>query len=97
MNVELNAGFKIDQFDHYPMYDPGSGACKSYLVSRCDQKVYVGNQEICFEENETIFMEISQKYTVQETSLLAARSGFTPLAKFFDSKKWFVDCLWDCQ
>lgn len=97
INIELNADFEIGQFDHYPMYDPGSGTCKSYLISRCAQKVHIGSQEINFDENETIFMEISQKYTVHETKLLAAQSGFVPVAEFFDSKEWFVDCLWDCQ
>jgi dimethylhistidine N-methyltransferase len=94
MNKELNATFKLDQFDHYPTYDPGTGACKSYLVSKRDQSVHIMRRAISFEENETIFMEISQKYSVAETDILAARSGFLPLAKFFDSRKWFVDCVW---
>ena len=35
-NRELNADFDIDKFDHYPTYDPETGACKSYLISLAD-------------------------------------------------------------
>lgn len=94
MNRELNANFKIEQFDHYQMYDPGSGACKSYLVSKCNQNVHIMHRQISFQKNETIFMEISQKYSITETDILAARSSFLPVDKFYDSRKWFVDCLW---
>jgi len=29
INRELNADFNLTQFDHYPIYDPETGACKS--------------------------------------------------------------------
>src|SRR6187402_1240795 len=32
INRELNANFDLNQFDHYPTYDPETGSCKSYLV-----------------------------------------------------------------
>jgi hypothetical protein len=41
-------------------------------------------------------MEISQKYTVEQTDELANQNGFTPLTYFFDSKGWFLDALWQC-
>jgi dimethylhistidine N-methyltransferase len=94
INRELEADFEITQFDHYPNYDPATGACKSYLVSRTDQKVHIKGEVLHFKENETIFMEISQKYSPEEIDRLAVQSGFKPLFKFFDSKKWFTDCLW---
>jgi len=39
-------------------------------------------------------MEISQKYTLEETELMAVQSGFEPVSTFFDSKNWFADVLW---
>jgi L-histidine N-alpha-methyltransferase len=43
INRELNGGFNVSQFDHYAMYDPESGACRSYLVSLQDQQVNIGD------------------------------------------------------
>jgi dimethylhistidine N-methyltransferase len=33
INKELDANFDINNFEHYATYDPGTGACKSYLIS----------------------------------------------------------------
>lgn len=97
INDELTADFDLDQFEHYPVYDPGSGACKSYLISRIAQEVHIGDKTIFFRENEPIFMEISQKYSLEETELMAVQAGFEPIHTFFDSKKWFADVLWQRQ
>jgi len=95
INRELDADFDIEQFEHYPVYDPGTGACKSYLVSRITQQVHIGEgTTIDFMENEPIFMEISQKYSLQETDYIARQSGFRSMHTFYDSKKWFADILW---
>ena len=90
----MGGDFDLEQFDHYPVYDPVSGACKSYLISRKEQEVHIGDKTVGFRENEAIHMEISQKYTLEETELLAMQSGFEPVHTFFDTKKWFADVLW---
>ncbi|WP_245957356.1 L-histidine N(alpha)-methyltransferase [Chitinophaga flava] len=98
INRELGANFDLSKFEHYPTYDPGTGACKSYLISLEKQQVKIGdNLYIDFAENEPLYMEISQKYSLEETEQLALQAGFKPVARFFDSKKWFVDCLWQCD
>lgn len=94
INRELGGDFDLEQFEHCPVYDPGTGACKSYLISRIAQEVRVADRRIVFQENEPIFMEISQKYTLEEIALMAAQSGFSPVHTFFDSKNWFADVLW---
>jgi L-histidine N-alpha-methyltransferase len=94
INRELNADFDISQFDHYAMYDPESGACKSYLVSLEDQLVTIGKETIRFIKDEYIYMEISQKFTIMQTDQMAENTGFKPIDRFFDSKKWFVDTVW---
>ena len=97
INRELNADFTIEAFEHYATYDPYSGACRSFLVSLKEQQVAIGkNAEINFAKNETIFMEISQKYTVEQTDEIASQSGFIPVAHFFDKNKWFTDVIWRC-
>ncbi|MBL0745337.1 L-histidine N(alpha)-methyltransferase [Chryseolinea lacunae] len=94
INRELGGDFNLDHFAHYPTYDPHTGSCKSYLVSRRQQQVHIGPNAIRFAEGEPVFMEISQKYSLEEIDNLAVESGFVPLQHFVDSKRWFVDVLW---
>ncbi|TSD64494.1 L-histidine N(alpha)-methyltransferase [Inquilinus sp. KBS0705] len=94
INRELNANFNINQFDHYPTYHPETGACKSYLISLADQEVNISGQTISFLKDEYIDMEISQKYTVEQTHKMASEAQFEPLKQFFDNKKWFIDAIW---
>ncbi|MFC5873032.1 L-histidine N(alpha)-methyltransferase [Chryseobacterium arachidis] len=94
INEELEADFTIDQFRHYETYDPLSGACHSFLVSLADQKVKIGEEKIFFSENEVIEMEISQKFSKEDIKDLAEKSGFTVKAEIEDSKKWFIDSVW---
>lgn len=95
INRELHANFDTEQFDHYASYDPDNGACKSYLVSLAMQDICIGdNNLIHFEKDETIFMEISQKYSINVINKTALESGFTPVTHFFDSNKYFTDVIW---
>lgn len=96
INDELGADFDLDKFEHYPVYDPGTGACKSYLVSLAEQRVCVGDTE-CFDfkEGEPIHTEISQKYTVEQTNEIAGKCGFKPVSHLYDSKHWFLDAIWE--
>jgi dimethylhistidine N-methyltransferase len=98
INRELGADFNLSAFEHVPTYNSGTGECKSFLVSLREQRVKIGDDlEIHFSAGEQIYMEISQKYTVDQINLLAAVSGFTPVRNFFDSRGWFVDALWECR
>ena len=95
INRELDADFDIAKFDHYPVYEPETGACKSYLISLADQQVSIGGKEhIHFLKDEYIYMEISQKFTVMQTNQMAENAGFKPINIFFDNKKWFIDAVW---
>ncbi len=98
MNKELEANFNINDFEHYPSYDPINGSCKSYLISLKKQIVRIGEADfIEFVENEPILMEISQKYSVSETDEMAKQAGFKPVKHFFDKKNWFLDTVWECD
>jgi L-histidine N-alpha-methyltransferase len=94
INRELMADFELAKFEHYPVYDPETGSCKSYLISVEDQQVKIHNESIHFAKDEYIYMEISQKYTVMQTNQMAESAGFRPENIFFDSKKWFIDAIW---
>lgn len=96
INRELEADFNIAQFDHYPTYDPVTGACRSYLISLRKQSVTLaGSKEIQFEKYEPVYMELSQKYSVPEIDTMAKQTGFKPAEHFFDSNGWFLDTLWE--
>jgi L-histidine Nalpha-methyltransferase len=98
INDELDADFRLDQFEHCPTYDEKTGACKSYLKSLKKQRVRIGEEGwIRFEKDELIYMEVSQKYTVEQTDAMAMAAGFSPVNHFYDSKNWFVDALWRCE
>lgn len=99
INKELGADFNTEQFDHFPTYDPETGACKSYLVSTADQSVHIAdhNQSIHFQKDEYIFMEISQKFTVEQTREMAQQAGFDTVNYLFDAKNWFTDAIWKVQ
>ena len=96
INRELGGNFDLTAFTHYPTYNPQTGSCQSYLVSRKQQEVLIDNHPIQFEEHECIHMEISQKYTVEQTDALANATSFLPLHYYYDSKRWFLDVIWQC-
>lgn len=97
INRELDADFDRDSFVHWPTYDPVSGECRSYLVSQKTQVVTIGalNQSFEFEAFESIFTEISKKYSLSEISYLASLGGFEVKENFMDSEGYFADVLWE--
>src|SRR5690606_8819821 len=94
INRELGANFDIARFEHYQTYNPVSGACKSYLISLVKQSVQLCGSTIHFEMNEPVYMEISQKFSLQSIEKLATASGFNVLKNVADSKGWFANSLW---
>jgi len=97
INAELDGEFIIENFEHTPIYDPDSGAAESYLVSITNQTVYIGKlkRKFKFVVGEKIFMEVSQKYDINDIADLARWSGFRIAANYYDDRKYFVDSLWE--
>ncbi|MBB2147613.1 L-histidine N(alpha)-methyltransferase [Pedobacter gandavensis] len=94
INRELDGDFELQNFEHYACYDPESGACKSYLISLKAQAVHIAGETIHFAPFEAIYMEISQKYSLQEIEAIAVATGFHGKHRFFDAQKYFVDAVW---
>lgn len=97
LNRELGADFNLNHFEHHTEYNPFSGEVKSYLISALFQKVNVKalNQTFYFDKWEPMFVERSQKYDKEKINSLALNHGFRMLKGFYDSKKYFVDALWE--
>ena len=95
LNHELGARFNIEDFSHYPFYDPESGAMKSFLISMKEQDVYVEalQRSVHFEAWETIQTEISQKYSIEMIERIMALTGLQIIELFFDNDRYFCDVL----
>lgn len=96
INNELQADFKLAQFQHIEYYDPATGTAKSYLISLCEQPVHLAalGKTINFEKNESIYMEMSQKYDLEMIRELAENSGFEIVRNFTDKRQFFMDSIW---
>ncbi|MFN0217088.1 MAG: L-histidine N(alpha)-methyltransferase [Saprospiraceae bacterium] len=96
INVELGADFDIGEFMHHANYHPQTGETKSFLISKKAQKVWIDGLKLAvnFDAWESIFMEISQKFTISQVNEMAKKSGFKVQRNFFDSKMYFTDSLW---
>lgn len=94
INNELGADFDRQQYQHYPYYNPHTGECRSYLISKVDQIVTIGDEEYFFRAWEAVFMEISKKYDQPQLDSLASIAGFKAIDSFLDSESWFADVLW---
>lgn len=94
INTNLNANFNLDQFEHYQNYDPLTGACRSFLVSLQAQTVNIAGKIFNFAKDESIYMEVSQKYSPEDIDELAVSSGFKAVSHCYDHKKWYMDAIW---
>lgn len=99
INNELGADFNLNNFYHYPMYDPVSGRAKSFIVSKRWQKVYLreSGTNFVFEKGEAIYTETSKKYTLEEISDFAEKTGFEISNSYFDDNYYFVDSVWQAK
>jgi L-histidine N-alpha-methyltransferase len=96
INRELGADFDLGQFIHYANYRPIEGSARSFLISREKQSVNIAALERTFEFDqwEPVFMEISQKYSLDVIEKLASESDFQIKQNFFDSRRYYCDSLW---
>ena len=96
INRELGANFKLEDFDHLPIYDSASGAAKSFIISKKDQTVKINaiSKTFSFAKNELIGTEISQKYSLEEIADMSERTGFELQSNYIDHKGYFVDTIW---
>ncbi len=97
INSELEGDFDRDTFIHYPYYNPHTGECRSYLISKIRQEIRIGEERISFRPWESIFMEVSKKYDEIQLVKLAEKTGFKYVTTFNDDQHWFADVVWKNQ
>lgn len=95
LNRELGANFMLDQFSHYPTYNPETGEAKSYLISLRQQDVYFEalQKTVHFKSWEHIHTEVSIKYDQQMIAYLAEVSGLAIEHQYYDCKHYFSDVV----
>lgn len=95
INQELEGDFDLNKFDFYSFYHPETGEVKSYIVSLESQVVNIQqlNQSFDFKKGETIWTELSKKYSLNEIEVLAKKLNFNVLHHFLDSQSYFTDTL----
>ena len=96
INECLGGNFDKELFVQQSHYNPDSKAVECFLYSTCNQSVYIKalNKTFKFVEWEAMQTEQSLKYSIQDIEKLAFESGFEIKENFYDSKKYFVDSLW---
>lgn len=95
INMELQANFSVDNFIHFPLYNPVLQQAESYLVSKHSHKVSIAGNTFQFGAWEPILTEISRKFTPGKIERLACYSGFTVLENFYDINRDFCCSLWE--
>ena len=96
INECLGGNFDKNLFVQQSHYNPDSKTVECFLYSTCDQSVHIKalNKTFKFIEWEAIQTEQSLKYSIKDIEKLAFESGFQIKENFYDSKKYFVDSLW---
>jgi dimethylhistidine N-methyltransferase len=95
-NAELDADFEPEHWQHYPDYDPSTGAMRSWLVSRRAQTVRIGalgGQAFEFAAWEAIHTENSFKFTLPQIADLAQATGLRVVEVFQDAAGDFADVV----
>lgn len=97
INRELEADIYLDQFDFYCHYNPENGEVNSYLFSLEKQSFYskILDKSFIFQKGETIWTELSKKYSFAEIEELASTLDFKVVENFLDKKGYFADSLWE--
>lgn len=95
INREFAADFDLENFLHWPVYNPETGTAKSYLVSKKAHSVKINslNLEVSFEAWESIHTEISQKYDGPSIDFLTKESGMEVIQSFADREGKFRDYI----
>jgi dimethylhistidine N-methyltransferase len=91
INRELGGHFDLEAFEHRAVYNEEASRIEMHIVSRHAQKVAIDHlgATVDFEQGETIHTENSYKFSKDEISDLARRSGFQLEQHWRDSRALF--------
>jgi len=96
INRDLGGEFELNCFNYSSKWDNFDNAIKSYLISICNQQVYVRDllTSFTFKTGEGIHIESSYKFTIDQCLVMAETAGFEVVENYFDDRNYFADSLW---
>jgi len=96
INNDMQANFNLKKFIHYGTYNPLLGAMESFLISKEKQQINIKKikKVYSFEANETIHLEYSFKYNIEDIENLAKKSNYTVEKYYKNHDKGFTNSLW---
>ncbi|MGH8238840.1 MAG: L-histidine N(alpha)-methyltransferase, partial [Steroidobacteraceae bacterium] len=89
MNRELGTDFDLDAFDHLAVWVEDQSRIEMHLVSKRDQVVHVGDENVRIEKGEHLTTEFCHKYTLESFADLAATAGLAVSRVWMDPEKQF--------
>lgn len=91
INRELDGEFDLEAFEHVAEYDPAAGTVRIYLESQREQEVRIGalGETVHLSRGERIHTEDSNKYSLEEVRLLAARAGLAIERSWYDARGYY--------
>lgn len=95
LNREFGGDINVDNFIHYPIFDPLEPGAKSFLISKLDQIVHLKkyNKVVTFHKWEHIHTETSRKYTLPGVAYLSNCAGLKVNHHFFCNQRGYVLAL----
>lgn len=89
INRELGANFDLGAFEHRAVWVPAQSRIEMHLVSKRDQTVRLGSEEIRIARGEFICTEHCHKYTLESFAALATRAGLSVAQVWMDPDRLF--------
>jgi dimethylhistidine N-methyltransferase len=89
LNRELGADFDLEAFEHAAIWVENKSRIEMHLISKQDQSIHIGDQELKIARGEHIRTEYSHKYTLEGFSDLAASADLSVSRVWMDPAKLF--------
>lgn len=89
LNREIGSDFELAAFAHRARYNPMAGRVETHIVSRCEQQVKIGRNQVNFRPDEAIQVEYSCKYSLADFASLADKAGLVVQRVWADPQQMF--------
>jgi L-histidine Nalpha-methyltransferase len=89
LNRELGSDFDLDAFEHAAVWIENMSRIEMHLVSKRDQRIHIGDEEVEIARGEHIRTECSHKYTLESFANLAAHADLSVTRVWLDANEQF--------
>ena len=89
LNRELGADFDLEAFEHAAIWVENKSRIEMHLISKQDQRVHIGDEELKISRGEHIRTEYSHKYTLEGFADLAAAADLSVSRVWMDPGRHF--------